>query len=667
MGFFGPRRGLLRVSNPNEVVASITAGAGRNGRERGSLTAAGQRIHTREDANTLRRIAQPWQQRAFTYYDIVPEIKYAAQFYARHLSVLRLYPAYKNDDGEIEETQDPDAVAELERIQDPGGGTSGLLGAYGRLIFLTGEGYLFCTLNKDTQREQWEMLSTDELKVTEQGYLRYKAPSILAEQFKEPEDDDLWEPVDDDSAVAYRIWRRHPRYSLLADSTMQGVLDVCEELVLLTQVVRARSRNRLAGNGILLINGNVTPAPVEVVPDEDAEEDPFVRDFIQAVTAPITDEGAASAVVPLIVRVDVPKEEGGIDNVMKHIQIVDPTQLYPETGLRRECIDRLAIGLDMPAEVLTGIADVNHWSAWQVDEQTWKGHLQPVAQQFVDDMTQAFYQPQLRELGKADWDRYYIAYDAAAVINHPDRSQDASELFDRRAISKSALREAKNFTDDDAPNEEELNEAIGIALRDGSYVKFGIPGVKAGGVETEPGVVLNADDSTPLGGDSGAPNDGSDPVKGPPPEADAPSSNGKAPIKASGLSDDIFVARVLGAAELALLRARELAGSRLRNYAKKDTEAWKLLDGIPSHRVPWILGQEKSEALSGLTEAQLVSGARDFMLDAFRLWRLEEPVVEALATRIEQHAARTLWEESPRTLPPSFSHYIAGLREVAKV
>jgi hypothetical protein len=53
--------------------------------------------------------------------------------------------------------------------------------------------------------------------------------------------------------------------------------------------------------------------------------------------------------------------------------LLDPTQLYPETGLRREAVERLAIGLDMPPEVLLGLGDSNHWSAWQVDEQTWKG------------------------------------------------------------------------------------------------------------------------------------------------------------------------------------------------------------------------------------------------------------------------------------------------------
>jgi hypothetical protein len=67
---------------------------------------------------------------------------------------------------------------------------------------------------------------------------------------------------------------------MLADATMQGVLDVCEELVLLTQAVRSRARSRLAGPGILLVNGKVSPIPIGGdVADANPDEDPFVRDL----------------------------------------------------------------------------------------------------------------------------------------------------------------------------------------------------------------------------------------------------------------------------------------------------------------------------------------------------------------------------------------------------
>jgi hypothetical protein len=90
------------------------------------------------------------------------------------------------------------------------------------------------------------MLSTDELRIHEPTPVQ--APRRRPRSTGDADRRRRWQPSrGKTAAVAYRLWRRHPRYSMLADSTMQGVLDLCEELVLLTQAVRARARSRLAG------------------------------------------------------------------------------------------------------------------------------------------------------------------------------------------------------------------------------------------------------------------------------------------------------------------------------------------------------------------------------------------------------------------------------------
>lgn len=640
------------------------SGRGKTILKRDTLTAAGQKVRAKE-GDELRRLIQPWQGRSYSYYDLLPEIKYAAQFYARALSVLRLYAARIDPDTgdpvEIEEKSDP-GVQQLERIQDPGGGRSGLLSAYGRLMFLGGETYLLASQDTDTGDEQWEMLSPDELRMQGNAMTRFRAPSLAAEQLKEAPDD-AYEPMDDDQAVVYRLWRRHPRYSMLADSTMQGVLDVCEELVLLTQAVRARARSRLAGPGILVVNGKVVPLPIGGdSADENVDEDPFVRDLVEAMTQPIIDEGTAAAVVPLVVRVDI----DDIDKAMKHIQILDPTQLYPETGLRKECIERLAIGLDMPPEVLLGLGDTNHWSAWQVDEQTWKGHLQPVAQQLVDDLTSAFFRPSLRDMGVADWREYVIAYDATAIINHPDRSADAKDLYDRRAIGKAALRDASGFDDEDAMTSDELTESIGVAVRDGSLALFGIPSVKAGGLEPFPGEVVTADQP---GTQPVQPGGASDETSKTPPAGDGSGDNGTAPVPGTVIGSALS-GKIVGAADLAVHRARELAGSRVRNLAKRDKEMTKLIDGVPARMVCPTLGRERVAELRAPSERELVAGAGDLIADSLRIWGVADEVAAPLVERIEQHAARTLFDARPAPLPQSFENYVVGLNgqlEPAKV
>lgn len=650
-------RHQVAVGNPLRVTGKDNA-----------LTASGFKV-TRKDADIMRRLIQPWQARSFSYYDQLGEIKYASQFYSRMLSPLKLYAAEKDDDGDWVETKNQDAIDALDRIQDPGGGRTALLGAYGRLMFLTGECYLFVTRDPETGEENWEMLSTDELRIQGGTYIRYKAPSLIAEEFREAQEEEdqegAWVAVDDDTAVAYRLWKRHPRWSMLADSTMQGVLDLCEELILLTKAVRARARSRLAGSGILFIDERISPAPLEPVPDEDPDEDPFISELTYAMTQPIVDEGASSQIVPLIVRVPNPGENGKVADLAYHLQITDPTQLYPETGLRTECIHRIAIGLDMPPEILLGLQDSNHWTAWQIDEQTWKGHGQPIAQQLCDDLTSSYFRPFLRDvMGFADAEDYAIAYDPSAIINHPDRTQDAKDLYAARIIGKAAVREAAGFDEEDAMTDDELAEAIGVAVRDASLAWFGDPAPRGGALETAPGVLVSAD---PAAGGAAVP--GAPAPRTPPTEPRQPGGSeesNRAPANPPNSVDSqigSLVARLLGATDLALLRAREAAGSRIRSHAKKDKELLALLDGVRAGDVAPTLGRPRVVALGVPSDRDLVLGAGELIEDALRLMGITDPsVADALREHVERQAAKTLYDARPSLgMPDSFGAYLTGL------
>lgn len=632
----GRRR--VQVLSPGRVNSTATR----------ALRASGRKLD-RKAASEARRIVQPWQVQSLNYYDTLPEIKYAAQFYSRGLANLELVASEKRigSDGKVQivPTDNPDARAYLERIQDPGGGRTNLLASYGRLMFLAGECYLVVTRDPDDELERWEFLSFEEIIPEGRGYKRVKAPGLMPEQLDEAAEDEF-EPLDGQTAVVYRLWRRHPRHSELADSTMEGVLELCEELLLLTRAVRSRARSRLAGSGILYIPNSLTVTPVEPEPDEDPDVDPFLARLAEAMIAPLTDEGAPSAVVPLVIR--------GPDDLgekIKHIQIVDPTQLYPETGLRRECIDRIAIGLDMPAEILTGTADVNHWGAWMIDEQAWKQHLQPIAQQLVDDLTAAYYRPSLREAGIEDWQNHLIAYDAASVIAHPNKAKDAKDLHGAFALSDEALREATGFDPDDAITDEaEMTRRVGIAVKDGSLAITGEPrAIDAPGGGSGTGI---PDQTGPAG---------SEEVQKQPPEIPGEGADqGLTGLAAAANGHTADAARIIGAADLALVRVRELAGVKIKNRAKKDRAALADLEGVPARQVAAVLGRERVRALGCPSETELVRGCRDFVEDACRSWRLDPTLADRLAELVEQHAARTLYEERPPPLPPTFQNWVAG-------
>lgn len=582
----------------------------------------------RGDNDVLRRLQQGWQSRAFTYYDLIGEIWYAAQFYARALQALELYVAKIDPDtGELEKVNDDGIQEYVTRMQDPGGGRSNMLGAYGRLMFIAGECFLVVTEGDDGE-EVWEMLSTDELRPTGEGtFTRYKAPSLNAEELKEVEED-TWEPVEG-KCVAYRIWRRHPRYSALADSPMKGILDLCEELLLLTKAVRARALSRAAGAGILLVPEEISLPAADDVGEEDPDEDPFLVDLEEHLQAPLNDAGSASAVVPLIVRAAAEY----LDKV-RHLSLSDPTKFYPETGLRAECIHRMALGLDMPPEVLLGTADANHWTSWQIDEQTWKANLQPIAQNLVGDLTAAYLRPAMRADGILDWKSYAIGYDASAIINHPDRTRDAKDLYDLGVLSAAATREANGFDETDAPDDAEHNRWVGLKIRDGSLAVYGIPSkLGTGGVEISPGVIEQGNNGQVV---TPADSAGTGPPANEPGVANAPD---KTPIAAAGDRPELA-----GALAVALERCRELAGSRLVSRAKGCEECQPYVRDVPARLVPATLGKYRAGSIApGKTATMLVAGGTAALQATLLAWGTDHAETARLCKLVERHAAQTLW------------------------
>lgn len=619
-----------------------------------NLTGAGQLI-TREDVDSVRRVYQPWQDRAFEYYNGGGPAWYASQFYARMLAPLRLVAMEKNEDGDLVETENEVAIQQLERIQDPGGGRANLLSTYGRLMFLAGESILFVSLDSDSN-EQWEMLSHKELTVEDRSYRRSAGPGLPSVEYTRPTGSST--SLRKGEGIAYRLWRRHPQWSALADSPMRSALDDLEEHTMLTRAVRARSRSRTAGKGVWLLDDRVSKAPLEPAPDEDPQEDVFLANLIQALTASMANEGVASEAVPMLVRVPVP-DGMKISDMSHFLSFTDPNELYQEAGLRMETIRRIAIDLDMPPEVLTGTADLNHWSAWLVDENTWKGHGEPVANQLVDDLSSSYYRPTLKKLGVENWPDHYIGYDESGVVNHPDRSKDAKDLHDRLAISDDALRDANNFTEDDAIQEEdEWNRRVGILIRDGSLAVYGIPSIKSGGIEPQSGEVEKGPSS------GGTVDSGQSAAEAPKNTPTEPGTDEKQATQASANGNHNLASMLVqGAAQAALLRAREVAGNRILSLAKKaPAETQERLKGVRTPDVAVVLGRDEVRALGAPPERELVRGGHNMLVLSLHGWGIQDPdLCEQIVQAVEQYAARTLYEPRAAMLPPSLSSYLAGL------
>jgi len=601
------------TSNGSVALArGVREGAARDG---GVVASAARITGTAEQKTKYRRLIQPWQESALSWYDLLGECWYPAQFYGRALSRLRLYPAIVKDDGELEEIKDGLPTDVLARVRDPGGGgRSNMLRTYGQLRFLTGESYLVVT-NPDQDDEMWEMVSTDELRVQPgSGYVRYRAPQLNPETYRDAPEE-VFEPLPG-SAIVYRFWQRHPRYSALADSPVKAVLDLYALLARLRAAAIARSKSRAADAGIFFL-ANEIKWPETGAQDDDPNQDPFLRDLTTALVSAIQDPGEASAAVPMIARIpaDMIENQRGFF----HLKLRDASEAYPEDELIDKTIRHIALGLDIPPEVLTGLSDTNHWNAWMIQDETWQSHLGPVAQGFCDDLTTSYFQPALREAGEKDWQRFVVAYDAAEVINHPDRGKDALEAFDRGAVGYSRLRESLGFADEDAPDDDELEIMLAF---------------KAGNTQA-----LNAAEEAENPAD-----DASEIADEPPVE----------PEQQEREENEEIAASVVALAEMAVERCRELAGSRLRTHSRGCTACAEKLDGVDNALVASVLGHEQATELEAPVPSVLVAGGAASFAKILRRRGVEESWVEALSGMVELHAARTLFQPEAPALPAGF-------------
>lgn len=579
----------------------------------GTLTASAERV-TPEKATRYRRLNQAWQTEAFKWYRLLGECWYPAQFYAHALPNVRFYAGVRSPQGDIEELPPDDWASEqLDRIQDPGGGRSQLLEAFGRINFLAGDGYLVGTLEDDD--EGWEFLSASELRAIPgtRQFARVEYPGATPEEL-DSLDDDAYEPTAD-GVVAYRIWNRDPEYSVLADSPVRAVLPLYQQLWLAEMAVQARMQSRIANAGVILVSEDLSFGPADGQNDDDVKSDPAMERLTQVFVRSIREPGQASAVVPPIIR--APTEMIANDSVMRHVRFMDPTETYPEKDIREEIRNRIALGLDMPAEIMLGLADSNNWNAFQINEDSWNAHLKPVVVRFCDDLGRAFLRPLAKQEGKEYPGQLVVWFDESAVVNHPNRTEDVRQAYDAGVVSAEKYREVIGLTEEDKPTEEEHQEFLLIKLR--------------GSAQAD--VVTGQDQGLPAGETPtvSTPN-GTGPPPGPPPKPTQETlQNEDSTVTASA-----WVEQAVGAGELALQRCRSLAGSRIRSRRKDCPD-------VPNGLLAAALGEESVT----FAPAELVAGGASEYVD----WLLEAGVGETLARRIgvlvEKRAAATLYEPEP--------------------
>lgn len=380
---------------------------------------------------------QSWQEEVWGFYDTLGEFNYAVTWLSNMISRVRLRAAELKPGQDEPTIVDSGPAADLmDRLAGGVPGQAQMMASLAVHLSIPGEGFLVG--EKVGRAEDWTVRSIDELRVQSGKYqvVESRLPGIE------------WRDLNPDSLVT-RVWRHHKRYYHLADSSAHSALSTMKELELVNRHIIAQYLSRLASAGIVIL-----PDEVQFPVREEFEDsvDPFMSEWIEIAAEAIRQPGTASAVIPMPMR--MPAEF--IDKV-RHIDFT--LKLDEKIIEKREAaIKRLATQVNIPAEVLLGMGDVNHWGAWQLEEGAVKANIVPDVELICDALTKGYLQPRLSASGESDTSKWVVWYDASELTLRPDRTSNAVQLYDRLELSGSALRREGGFNEDDRPTDEELEE-----------------------------------------------------------------------------------------------------------------------------------------------------------------------------------------------------------------
>jgi hypothetical protein len=422
-----------------------------------------------------------WQTRAWDYYDTVGELRFASQWISNALSRCGLHVrSFRTEDSRSDpipldqaEGADPRANVPLDELFGGATGHPEMLSRLATHLSVSGESYLIgwdsSDGNGNTVR-RWLIASSDEIQ---------KTTSKSEFKVRLPENDKLT-TIPLESSTVIRLWRPHPRRAWEADSPVRAALPVLKELMDLSAHITATIESRLAGAGLLLLPESATlPSPLSQ-PGEPLHEDPAMSTLIDAMITPVHDRDSAAALVPILVRVP--------DSAVGKAQWMSFSTKLDEKiqDLREASIRRFSTVVDIPAEVMTGMAEANRWNAWKISEDAVKIHLEPLLELICDALTAQYLWPALTSMGVKDPESYCIWYDASNLIQRPNRGPESQNLWEHGLVKTSTVLHANGFTDDDAPDEDEQRRNLLIQLATKGIDPVVVaPYLKALGIEIE--------------------------------------------------------------------------------------------------------------------------------------------------------------------------------------
>lgn len=403
-----------------------------------ALTAAAEILRgSRSDDPS--RSKRTWQDEAWSFYDESGPLRYGVTWIANMLSKARLQAAKLPPGGdEPEPIEDGPAAEAVEALAGGIGGQTQMLRSLAVQLTVPGLAYVVGTDEGDT----WRILSADVIR------LASPATPIAEAVYEVQEGQSRWEVLDPASLVV-KVWRPHERFYWEADSPARAALPALRELRRIGQYIDAVLVSRLAGAGLFVFPQEARFPSAPNADGSAPQQHPFVTEIMNVMMTAVRQPGTAAQIVPI--PVEVPGEHAD-----KFKLISWATELNDKIlEMRESALRQTSIALDIPAEILTGMGDVNHWGQWQIEESAVKVHAEPLLELITGALTQGYLHPVL-EAQNENAEDVIIWADISEMTVRPDRSDDALQLYDRGEINGDALRRETGMGDGDKPDEEEL-------------------------------------------------------------------------------------------------------------------------------------------------------------------------------------------------------------------
>lgn len=592
-----------------------------------TASAAAVNLADHERGRRISTLAR-WQEDAWAYRDDIGEVHYAMGFLGNVAGRMRLFPALAAPEGVDPTPLNMDDLPEGVPVQfaadcwdviawlAQGRSHAGqILGKLAQIFETVGEGRLVMRHLDLEATTMWDAYSMDEVRWSDThgwhiiGSPTGKIPDAI---------------LSEDTDFVHRVWIPHPRYSQLPDSPMRPLLDVCEELLVTGRAIRSLTRSRIPA-GILLMADSLKLAGEDQTEEEGEAE--FIELLGQTLAGAVTDEGSPAALVPTLVR-------GTREDVKDGMRLLSLARPMDADLIAREAraLGRLGMGLDIPPELLTGMADVNHWTAWQIAESTFRDHVEPIILVCVDALTVAAMRTTLLAQG---WprelvERAIIWYDPSDVVTKPDRGEAADAAHDRLAISDASYRRDRGYDDADAPDDAEIQRRLLYRRKPNTDTNGDIPALPAA-ARLAPVLALERA-ALPAAGTA----------------AGQDAQAARLSRRLTGI-DTTLRTRVHDAADAALSRALERAGARIRAAAQRDPALRASLAGVPVRQVAGTAGRAAVTAALGLAERDLVADAFTALAGQWGTWTdaaAEDAIDTALAlagmTRANSVVARAV-------------------------